>query len=441
MRWLLAAVLALSLPSVALAHGGRPQTYDVLFGATDADMVVPGTFGVMATLDGGATWDWLCIEGMPDARRGAIRPAVRTSADSVLFAQSFGLLDGRQRACDPIFDTTLQNRFVADVTARPGGGYAAVSSDANMENHLFVSPVGDAFAAIGDAFPAGFLPERVRYAPSDAIRVYVSGEALESGTSTYSSSLLVSTDGGMHWSVIDVPLMSDESVVRLLAVDPADAGHFFVVAQASVTDRLIEGTMSGASLRTVLQIPAVPIAVNRPFGLGFASDGTVWFGNTMAGLYRITGTDRPDSIDKHLHVACVVPHGDDVYFCGDGLLDVFALGVQHPGAEYAPVALMQFAQLDTQRTCGTSLDAVCAGWWNDLLLDTGRASEIPPDAGIDAAVNDASTDASNAMDGGSPEPTASCRCSATSHQAPSPALLLLLFAISWRARSACRPSS
>ncbi len=299
------SALVIGAPAAARAHGGRPQTSDALFGASADDIVVASTFGVMTTLDGGATWQWICMESMPDATRGVIRPAVRTTDDTILFAQHFGLLEGHDRACDPTYETTLQNEYVADVTAIPGGGYAALPSDASAINRLYTSGDGVAFAATGDAFPADFLPERVRYAPGDRTRVYVSGETPGSATTRYTATLFVSNDGGLHWSPIAVPLADGETVLRVLDVDPHDPDRAFLVAQSSMTDRLIEVTQAGATLTDRLVMPAVAVAVNRPFGLAFASDGAVWFGNTMAGLFRILPGDTPRSIDKFLHTACV----------------------------------------------------------------------------------------------------------------------------------------
>lgn len=396
-------LLAVGLPASAHAHGGRPQTSDVLFGASADDMVIASTFGTMTTLDGGATWQWICMESMPDATRGVIRPAVRTTDDTILFAQHFGLLEGHDRACDPVYEATLQNEYVADVTAIPGGGYAALPSDPTVVNRLYTSVDGAVFAPLGDAFPADFLPERVRYAPGDPMRVYVSGETPGSATSRYTASLFVSDDGGSHWTGIDVPLVDGETVLRVLDVDPHDPDRAFLVAQSSMTDRLIEVTMAGATLTDRLVIPAVSVAVNRPFGFAFAADGAIWFGNTMAGLFRMLPGDTPRSIDKFLHTACVVAHDDDVYFCGDGLIDAFAVGVQHPGPEYAPVPLMRFAQLTVPRMCGEPTDGLCVRWWDDLLRDTGRG-DLVPDAG------DADAGPTSGTDAGAPSPAASCGC-------------------------------
>ena len=131
----------------------------------------------MSTTDGGAHWDWLCIEGMADARRGTLRPAVRAPDDTIFFAQHFGLMVGADRDCSPDYDAELRERYVADVVARPGGGYAAVSSDGTVANSLYVSETGrEAFALVGEPFPVGFLPERLRFAAEDPMHVYVSGE-------------------------------------------------------------------------------------------------------------------------------------------------------------------------------------------------------------------------------------------------------------------------
>jgi MYXO-CTERM domain-containing protein len=443
----LVLLLALTLlPAVALAHGGRPQTYDVLFGPSDQDIVVPGTFGVMATLDGGAHWDWLCIEAMPDARRGQLRPATRTPDDRILFAQSFGVLAGRDRGCDPVYDTTLHDRFVADVSARPGGGFVAVTSDAAMENHLFVSSTGaDPFVAFGDPFPAGVLAERVRVAPSDPMRVYVSGQAPVAGTAAFTGHLLVSRDGGAHFTALDVPLGPDEHVLRLLAVDPADPDHFFMVAMATNTDRLIEARTAGTTLGDVTMLDAVSVALDRPFGLAFGSDGSVWFGNTLSGLFVLDATGIT-VVDKFLNVACVVARGDEMYLCADGLDDPFALGVQHVTGPYAPRAVMTFPQIASQRACGTALDGTCAMWWNDLLIDTGRIDQIP-DAGIDGglATDAGSVDAGAvdaAFDAGAPStPSRGCGCSVGASPPRGAFLLALAVLVSARARRASRLSS
>lgn len=412
-RSLLATAVCMLTPSVALAHGGRPQTYDALFGADASDIIVPATFGVMSTTDGGAHWDWLCIEGMPDARRGGIRPAVRGPDDRVLFAQHFGLMVGAERDCSPAYDTDLRERYVADVVSRPGGGFAAVSSDGDAPNSLYVSPTGsEPFSPVGAPFPLGFLPERVRFAEADPMHVYVTGETVVPSTMSFVGTLFVSHDGGAHWDAFDVPLEDDEHVLRALAVDPADPDRLFIVAQSTVSDRVIEVTGGGATQATTLSLMAVPIANDRPMVLAFTSDHSIWLGNTESGLYRIDPAGEFHTVDKFLRVACIVPRGDDVYLCGDGLDDDFALGVQRVGEDYAPTPLMVFSQLDTQRLCGTELDATCARWWDDLLLDTGRPELIPdasadPDAGIDAAAPDAGT----AFDAGGEVVTpASCAC-------------------------------
>ena len=229
-------------------------------------------------------------------------------------------------------------------------------SDGTVANSLYVSETGrEAFMLVGAPLPVGFLPERLRFAADDPMHVYVSGETLLTGTS-YSATVFESVDGGAHWEAHDVPFEDGEHVLRALAVDPADPERLFVVAQGAVADRVIE--LSGTAQTTVASFEAVPLAADRPMAFAFLPDGSLWLGSTGSGSLPDRRCRRAPPRRRVLVFACIVPRGRRL-FCGDGLDDDFALGVQRIGEPYAPTPLMVFSQLDEQRLCGTRLDEPC----------------------------------------------------------------------------------
>lgn len=397
--------------STAHAHGGRPQTYDVLFAPDDDDTIlVPASFGTLISEDGGASFSLLCLDAMPDPRPGSIRPFAFTPLGTILVAQEFGLVRGPDHGCGFSYvDAEPRDAFIADVVPY-GEDVLVLRSDASVENQVFVTRAdGTTLEALPARFATDFLPERLRVAPSDPLRWWVSGTSRREGTTFLDGRVYVSDDGGASYVSHAFPLELDERRLRVVAIDPADPDHVIAVVHALAEDRPIEIHLDadGLATRRLPAMPGDPMRIDRVFAAAFLPDGTVWLGNDLGGLLSL-GTDGAiEVIDKNLALGCLVVHGEDVYLCADDYPDEtgdgFAVARQTIGAPYAPVAVLTYEAIVGPAACGHASDATCAMRWPETLIDLGRAS--PLDAGLeDAGALDAGTVAPHDADLDAPRP-------------------------------------
>lgn len=437
----LVAAIALAAPALARAHGGRPQTQQVLFAPDDPDrIVVEATFGLLTSDDAGTTWSWTCQESIPDGVAGVVQPAVLATGDRLLVAGTFGLVRGARAGCGWDRDPALDGHYVADVVREPGGALLAITGDSGVaDNGLWESTdEGATFSRLGAPFPLRFLSERVRVAPSDPRRIYVSGQRYVEGTTTVSGVLLRSDDRGATWAELPIAVGPDDRLVRIAEVDPADAGLAWIVVQGSESDRVLRVSDGGATVTEVLGVLADPMPYQRPFALARTPDGTIWFGNTRDGLSSIAPDGTVTLVDKYLAVACAVVHDGWLYLCGNGTDDGFAVARTAIGAAYAPEPIVRFGEI-ARRECGTLVDCLCATWWDDFQIETipdagaetiDGGTCLAPDAGIDAGAMDA-----GASDGGtSPPPASGCACRAGGSSPPPWLCLAALAMIGWTRR-------
>lgn len=449
-----AVVVVLSGGGVARAHGGRPQTQAILFDGDDGSgrVVVVATFGLLVGDDGGASFGWTCQESIPDGIPGIAYPALLAGGDRLLIATPYGLVRGDGAGCAWGREEMLIDRYVADVARAPDRRVIALGGDSAVANRIFASAdEGASFEAIGAALPEGLLPERLRIAPSDAQRMYVTGERFTAGTTDVSGVVMTTRDGGASWIEHALPRLESvngERVVRALAVDPTDPDVLYVVVQGSEHDRLLRSSDAGASFELVMRLEALPMPFYRPFALALAPDGSAYFGNTAEGLWVRRADGTVALVDKYVALACLVLRGTEMWMCGDGLEDGFALARFATDARYEKEVVLTFGAI-ARRTCGTRVDCTCDPWWNDFLSEVGRTAELadagpgcppePDDGGAPAR------DAGGSLDGGawrfdggaSPRPSGGgCGCRVGRRSgAPLPALFALaLLALATRRR-------
>jgi len=399
--------LVLSGAKTAYAHGGRPQTYDVVFDPSDEQtLVVPATFGTLISRDGGATWGSLCMEAMPDPRPGTLRPFVIAAASSILVGQNFGLVRGPMLGCGWAYVRSgPSDPFIADLVAS-GGEVFALRSDVGLANQVFrVSLDGTELTPLTASFALGFLPERLRIAPSNGARFWVSGTVQRVASVARDGRLYVSSDAGASYAMHDIPFVEDERTFRVLAVDPRNASRALAVLQRGVVDHVVELEIDagGALLvHDIVSLDARAVAAERPVGVVMASDGRAYFCNKVEGLWRRDAGGLLTNVDADLHVACAVIHQETLWLCTDGYPDAdgdgFALARQDLRLPFAPLPALRYADIRGPVTCGDASDAVCTAFYRDLLSDWGC---LLPDAGVDASVAiDAGVDASVAFDTG-----------------------------------------
>jgi hypothetical protein len=396
------AVAALAAaPSGAAAHGGLPQAQAVAR-VGDA-IVVSTTFGLVLSADAGATWSWVCPEAIPTARRGSTTPVVLADAATLFVASQEGLLRGEELGCAWTFaPAELEGRYVADVVADPTTATTlyTLTSDSGAENHVYRSTdSGATWAPLPGALPAGYLPERVRVAPSSPTRIYVSGAFPGTATSRRVAAVFSSDDGGSTWTEHDFALETDELEIVVLAVDPASPDTLWARVRGELHDRLVESADGAATFRTLARLDSMPLPVGRPFGFAVARDGSLWFGNPREGLVRTVDRVTVEEVDKELALACVAAFDDGIWACGDGFDDGFSVG-RTASATEPFAAVLAFSDIEGVRSCGagSGVPGRCALCWSDLERDLML---VPPveDAGVSACAT-GPLDAGRAEDAG-----------------------------------------
>jgi hypothetical protein len=395
------AVIALILgaSSSAAAHGGVPQSQAVLFDPDDADhILVPATFGLLETFDGGATWDWVCVQSIPSGRLGFVEPTVLTAGGAIFLAQRDGLRKSVGRGCAwSLTPTALDGSFVADVTVDAStGDILALQSDVATTNRIHRSTDGVSFIPLEGTIPGPFLPERLRTAPSDPSRIYVSGARPALAGAPAMPGVYVSDDSGVTWTLRPFVYEPDELDLFVLEVAAEDRDRVYAWVRGETTDRLVVSADAAASFTTIDTLRAAPVPNGRPFGFARADDGTLYYGNSEQGLLRTTDEIAIELISRAYDVACLARRGDTLFICANGLEsgDGFSVGTAAIADPAAITPLLTFDRIAGVVSCDAPSDvtATCDGWWEDLLEDTGRPV---PDAGApDAAMPDAAVDAS-----------------------------------------------
>lgn len=401
--------LLLSIPAaVAHAHGGNPQTQEVHF-ASDGSLVVVATFGVLYGEPGG-TFDWVCPEAIPGGRAGVAPPSALAPDGALVFGMTNGVVRGEPSGCAWSYPSAeLERRYVADLIDDPStDALVALESESSGDNTLFTSTDGVAWAPIGDPLPEGFLPERVRVAPSSASTIYVSGAYPEGPGTPRRAAVFRSASRAAGWAEHPFTLAEGERDLLLLDVDPANPDRVVAWVRGELHDRIVASDDGGATFVDLDAIEAAAGTRYRPLGYARAGDGTLYYGNTESGLYE-NAAGVSTSLDKNVAVACLRVSGDVLWICGDGTDDGFAVArtTLPDVATYEPI--VTFAAVGAPVGCAPANG--CDELFDDLLthlerldggvgdagvpLGDGSAGDL--DAGIDAG---ARRDAGRARDGG-----------------------------------------
>lgn len=443
---LLASLLA--IPGVAAAHGRPPMVSDVRSVPGDPDGIVArATWGLVASEDGGETWYWICAAAYGvDAELED--PAILPTRDGSILVGSFGgLWRSRRDRCEwsqP--DPDLVDVYVIDLDARaaePDTIYAIETNGAGPDQLHVSFDAGASFDPLGPPIEE-VLVERVRVAPSDSMRVYLSGaQPVSMDNPTRRAFFFRSEDGGQGFTAIEVPLLEEERNVHLLAVDPTDPGRVLVRMTRRTTDVRTERVLltedGGESFDTVLE-------AQRISGAAFSADGgTAWVSaglndepaaDPAIGLFRSEDGGRSFAAQSSLDLTCVARLGDEPWVCANELREGYSLA-RSPDGGASLEPMLEFSQITSLPTCDecSEVAVVCPTWYpdlaSDLMLDAGTAglpdasmTGMPRDGAAPAMCGDGSTsgDASTVddPDGGD------CGCGVT---APGRRGLALLFAM------------
>jgi hypothetical protein len=364
----LAALLGVcGAPRIAAANGAFPSVSQLVPDPSDADhLVLRATFGLLVTRDRGASWDWLCEDGM--GYKDVEPPMAVLPGGVILLATPDGIMRSDAAGCD-FEHASGVDAMVLDLARVPTdpNGAVAVSLSGTDAQLWRTTDGGMTFTPLGDAI-SGFIPSTVDVAPNDAGVIYLSGLAGTQG------SLVRTRDGAKTFDTLPVPNTSTSRRPFIAAIDPNDAGTVYVRLDGEPSS--LEVTHDGGDTFSSPLMTKVPA-----LGLALSPDGkTIIASNSYDGTFRADAT----SLDFE-KIACGGPSclsfgASGLFGCGDQGVDGFIVGRSDDlGASFQGV--VDLTCIRGPAACGadTSIGSACPGAWPATRDQIGANECAPPD--------------------------------------------------------------
>jgi hypothetical protein len=330
-----------------------------------------------------------------------------------------GLLRSDAALCD--FDAVGPDQVSpVDVAGGAGGLVRALLLPLDgSDGGLFESVDGG--ASFERLAPVGTAPTALVTAPSDPERVYVSTTTTEESRSI--GHVLVSQDGGRHFTDRVLELDATELRTYVLAVDASDPARLFVRTESRdgiAPERLLLSEDAGETFRRVL-------TTEGPITLTFGDAGQVWAGSAT-GLYR--SRDRGASFEPLenaglTRVSCLAVHGGRLYACALRSLEFGVLVSGDAGATFQ--WFLRFPAVTARATCPTTSDE---GSRCEVAFEDWTLEQLVPSAGPAPAVAGPAADPPPASEEG--ERGGGCRTSAPGR--PGAELVFAVLLGSWLRR-------
>ena len=414
------------LPSIALAHGRFPVSTQIL--QTDDAWVVNTTFGLVLSHDEGETWKWVCRPAM--FTLSAEDPTFLLTKDSILFGATFGgLIRGNAKGCQwQSPSAELESIVVIDVVKHEESLYA-LTSPGEHPGRLYRSiDQGITWEPASPPIESTLL-ERVRIAPNQSERIYLSGSVPGNGFDQPRQPFVHrSNDGGQTWERFPFSFEGEEHNIFLLAVHPLNPDIVFMKVlhprdRPDIPDRLVRSDDGGEHWRTVLRVVDLQ---------GFAINDTgtnLWVGGQ--GLWRSEDGEHFLLVREDLSIGCLSLHNESLWACGENYRNGFAAARSRDGGEHF-TTFLRYQDMVGPVECENEIESPECQIANedivrDLLSEPCDAGPCP-DAEIflDGAMNDA--DPTTPID-----PTNGCTGCATSNQRfPLGGFLIILLIWHWR---------
>jgi hypothetical protein len=244
-----AALLLFAIP--AAANGRFPASNQLVFSPTDSNLVILRTsYGTLPSHDNGSTWGYICESALGLGPVAVEDPSIGLSENnSLILGVSLGLNVSADVGCNwNCIGGPLAGQVITDIAVRPDNPASTValtstllpsdSSQSGMTNQAFeTTDNGMTWAAIGVPIPEFVTVTTIDVAKTDPNRLYVSG--MRGFGSARTASLFVSTNKGAKWTELMLPAgeydPSMEDEIFIGAVDPTNADRVYIRSSALQT--------------------------------------------------------------------------------------------------------------------------------------------------------------------------------------------------------------
>jgi photosystem II stability/assembly factor-like uncharacterized protein len=388
--------LAVASPGVARANGRFPQAGQLVPDPSDArHLVARTTYGVVQSVDDGASWSWICEKAIGYGDN--FDPFLAVTGDATLVALFGGVAATHDRGCGfALTSAPFVDQFVTDLSseATPGHAIALVSTgsaDGTFDTYVAATTdAGKAWAALGAKLPGDLLATTLDSAPSRDARLYVSGVY---GTPKHAV-LEVSDDRGATWERRE---LGESDTPYLAAIDPANPDVVYLRLDGATADRALVSRDAGKTWATMFTSQGDLLGFARsPDGktlaLGGPSDGVLTADAATLGTLGFTKV-----ADQRLR--CLAWSASGLYACADEFAKVapaFSVGRSiDAGKTWQPLYRMS-ALTPLGCAASTTTGATCPSFWPAVAATIGASAG-------DAGVGDAGG-------GGEASPSASGGC-------------------------------
>ena len=370
-------------------------------------LVLRSTFGILLSKDRGVSWDWTCEKSI--GYGGSEDPSMGVTGSSAVIAGTFeGVSVSHDLGCDwKAIPGGLDKQVVIDVVVRPDAPASVLAlsnkyASADDGGALFDSKVfsstddGKTFSTLGIALDSRLIMETIEVSKSEPDRVYISA-VRNSGTPNVKGVLLVSTDRGMTYKELPIPLATNELAPFIAAVDPKNAQRVYVrtAGKKPSPNRLLVTDDAGATYRAVFA------SQGEMLGFAMLADGSkVYVGGPNDGLHVASSKDLVFTKKSSVMVQCLAVSASTVYACSNEASGFILGSSTNDGETFTP--MLHLATLRGPLECpAKASQALCLPDWPSLRDQLGGSAGsdggLPPDAA--ALLPDAGTPVASAPGG------------------------------------------
>ena len=380
---------ALVVGTKARAHDRAPNaTQVVVEPGNEAHLVVGTTFGLLSSVNGGTSWQWIC-EGAVGYDGSVDPPLAIVGSGSVVAGVVDGVSLARNDTCgwDRVGAPIRGNAVVAMATdplnvkrlaviALPASGTPDVGAQVSISDDN-----GRSWKTAGDGLPEGFRPTTLAAAPTTFNRMYTAGPA----DFPLFGRVMRTDDGARTWNEFTFSL-DGGNAVYIVGVDMRDMDTVYARVAHDDGDRLLVSRGAGRLFSEVLR------AKGELLGFALSPDGAfVAVGGPVDGVSIAGTTTLAFAQASKTAARCLQWTKSGLFACGTQLTDGFMVGLSiDRGRTFAPIARVDNL---TPLECSSDSPAakLCPDEWAEIAPligvtggDAGDASRV--DAGVEGGV-------------------------------------------------------